>query len=143
MGSGYTPAAITTTIEYDVESKSYVRVTKLGDLVLGRDYMTFSEYQDWQMDQLMDKYWNEKREGTVLDNAEGGLLSKIPGFNQIGEKLDMLNKVPEIKITPSGSAELTFQLVNNFRDDPQRDASQRSYWTFDFDENRRPHQLRH
>ena len=135
MGSGYQPAAVTTTVEYDAATGSYVRVTKLGNLVLGRDYMSFDEYQDWQMDQLMEQYWNEKREGTVLDNAEGGLLSKIPGFNQIGEKLDLLNKVPEIKITPSGSAELTFQMVNNFRDDPQRDQSQRSYWTFDFDEN--------
>lgn len=135
MGSGYQPAGVSTAVEYDAATGSYVRVTKLGDLVLGREFMTFEEYQDWQMDQLMEQYWNEKREGTVLDNAEGGLLSKIPGFNQIGEKLDLLNKVPEIKITPSGSAELTFQLVNNFRDDPQRDASQRSYWTFDFDEN--------
>ena len=135
MGSGYTPAGITTSVEYDAQSGSYVRVTKVGDMVVGRDYMSFDEYQDWQMDQLMESYWNEKKDGTVLDNAEGGLLSKIPGFNQISEKLDILNKLPEIKITPSGSAELTFQIVNNYRNDPQRDQSQRSVTTFDFDEN--------
>ncbi len=135
MGSGYTPSGITTSVEYDAQSGSYVRVTKVGDMVIGRDYMSFDEYQDWQMDQLMESYWNEKKEGTVLDNAEGGLLSKIPGFNQISEKLDILNKLPEIKISPSGSAELTFQIVNNYRNDPQRDASQRSVTTFDFDEN--------
>ena len=135
MGSGYTPAGITTSVEYDAQSGSYVRVTKVGDIVVGRDYMSFDEYQDWQMDQLMESYWNEKRDGTVLDNAEGGLLSKIPGFNQISEKLDILNKLPEIKVTPSGSAELTFQIVNNYRNDPQRDQSQRSVTTFDFDEN--------
>ena len=135
MGSGYTPAGITTSVEYDAQSGSYVRVTKVGDMVVGRDYMSFDEYQDWQMDQLMESYWNEKKDGTVLDNAEGGLLSKIPGFNQISEKLDILNKLPEIKVTPSGSAELTFQIVNNYRNDPQRDQSQRSVTTFDFDEN--------
>ena len=135
MGSGYTPAGITTAVEYDAQSGSYVRVTKVGDMVVGREYMTFDEYQDWQMDRLMESYWNEKKDGTVLDNAEGGLLSKIPGFNQISEKLDILNKLPEIKITPSGSAELTFQIVNNYRNDPQRDQSQRSVTTFDFDEN--------
>ena len=135
MGSGYTPAGLTTTVEYDAATGSYVRVTKSGDMVLGREYMSFEEYQNWQMDQLMNKYWNDKKDGTAIDNAGGGLLDKIPGFSQITEKLDMLNKLPEIKIEPSGSAELTFQLVNNYRNDPQRDASQRSITTFDFDEN--------
>ena len=135
MGSGYTPAGMTTSVEYDAATGSYVKVVKVGDMVIGREYMTFEEYQDWQMDQLMDKYWNEKKEGAVVGDAEGGLLSKIPGFSQISEKLAGLDKIPEIKITPSGSVDLTFQLVNNYRNDPQRDASERSVWTFDFDEN--------
>ena len=135
MGSGYTPSSITTTVEYDAESGTYVKVTRLGEMVLGKEYMTFDEYQDWKMDELMQQYWDEKKEGTVLDNSEGGLLSKIPGFNQISEKLNLLNGKPLIEITPSGSAELTFQIVNNYRNDPQRDASERSVTTFDFDEN--------
>ena len=135
MGSGYTPSAITTTVEYNPDTKDYVKVTKVGDVVLSREYMTFQDYQDYQMEQLMRQYWDEKREGTVLDNADGGLLSKIPGFNQISQKLESLMGKPEIKITPSGSAELTFQIVNNYRNDPQRDASERSVTTFDFDEN--------
>ncbi len=135
MGSGYTPSSMKTEVEYDATTGSYVRVTKLGNMVLNREYMTFEEYQDWKMDELMQQYWNDKKEGTVLDNSEGGLLSKIPGFSQISEKLEGLMGKPEIKITPSGSAELTFQIVNNYRDDPQRDASERSVTTFDFDEN--------
>lgn len=135
MGSGYTPGTVTTTVEYNAETGEYVRVTKVGDMVIEREYMTFEEYQDWQMDQLMSQYWKEKTEGTVLDNAEGGLLSKIPGFNQIAQKLDLLNGKPLISINPSGSAELTFQIVNNFRNDPQRDQHERSVTTFDFDEN--------
>ena len=119
MGSGYTPQGLTTTVEYDPQTNSYVRVRKAGNVVLGREYMSFDDYQDWQMDQLLDQYWKEKSEGTVLDNAEGGLLSKIPGFSQISDKLDVLNKIPEIKINPSGSVELTFQLVHTFRDNPQ------------------------
>ena len=135
MGSGYAPSAITTTVEYDAATGDYVRVTRVGDMVIGREYMTFEEYQDWQMDNLLRSYWEEKSEGTVLDNAAGGLLSKIPGFNQISQKLDILNGKPPIDIDPSGSVELTFQLVNNYRNDPQRDAHERSVTTFDFDEN--------
>ena len=135
MGSGYTPSAVSTTVEYDATTGDYVRVTKVGDMVLGREYLTFEQYQDWKMDQLMNQYWKEKADGTVLDNADGGLLSKIPGFNQISQKLDILNGKPLIEINPSGSVELTFQLINNFRNDPQRDAHERSVTTFDFDEN--------
>ena len=135
MGSGYMPSAVTTEAEYNPETGDYVLITKVGDMVIGRQYMTFEEYQDWQMDQLLDKYWNEKKEGSVLDNAGGGLLSKIPGFDQISQKLDLLNGKPLISINPSGSAELIFQIVNNYRDDPQIDQRQRSVTTFDFDEN--------
>ena len=46
MGSGYEPSSITTVVEYDVESRSYVRVRKLGDMVLSREWMTMQEYQD-------------------------------------------------------------------------------------------------
>ena len=135
MGSGYIPSAITTSVEYDPDTKSYVRISKLGDMVLNREYMSFEEYQNWQMEQLIGQYWNEKKEGTVLDNAEGGLLNKIPGFNQISQKLDVLDGLPEIKLDPSGSAELTFKVVNNYRNNPQLDQSHRSNTTFDFDEN--------
>ena len=135
MGSGYTPSAITTAVEYDPDTRSYVRITRLGDMVLSRQHMTMQEYQDWQMDQLMQQYWTEKAGGTALDNPDDGLLSKIPGFAQISQKLDLLNGKPLFSVDPSGSAELTFQLVNNYRDDPQLDASERSYTSFDFDEN--------
>ena len=135
MGSGYTPAGVTTSVEYNPATGDYVKTTRVGGMVIGREYMTFEEYQDWQMDQLLGRYWSENAEGSVLDGGEGGLLDKIPGFNQISQKLDLLNGKPLISINPSGSAELTFQLVNNYREDPQRDQHERSQTTFDFDEN--------
>ena len=134
MGSGYSPSVLQTTVEYNAESGDYVRVTRIGDVVVSREYMTFDDYQDWKMDQLMSQYWNEKSEGSVLDGGDGGLLSKIPGFSGISSKLEAVMGKPEIKITPSGSAELTFQIVNNYRNDPQRDENERSVTTFDFDE---------
>lgn len=128
------PSNLTTAVEYDAESNSYVKVTKVGDMVIGREYMSFDEYQNWQMDQLMQKYWNEK--SSTKDSSDvDGLLSKIPGFSEVSKKLDGLMQVPDIKITPSGSADLTFQIVNNYRNDPATDANKRSITTFDFDEN--------
>ena len=83
MGSGYTPSAMTTTVEYDAETGTYVKVTKLGDMVLSREYMTFDEYQDWKMDQLMQQYWDDKKEGTVLNNSEQDSRFQ-PDYGEIG-----------------------------------------------------------
>ena len=124
----------TTTVEYDAESDSYVRITKLGDMVINREYLTFEEYQDYQMNQLMKKYWNDR--SSVGDTAASdGLLSRIPGFSEISRKVDGLLAIPDISINPTGSADLTFQIVNNYRDNPQIDIGQRSNTHFDFDEN--------
>ena len=123
-----------TTVEYDAQTSSYVKVTRLGDMVINREYMTFDEYQNYQLDQLMKKYWNE-RSATADTASDDGLLSRIPGFSEISKKVDGLLQIPNISINPSGSADLTFQIVNNFRDDYNIDADRRSVTTFDFDEN--------
>ena len=129
-----TPNGPETTVEYDAQSGSYIKVTRLGDMVISREYMTFEEYQSYQMDQLMKKYWNEK--SAVGDTAsDDGLLSRIPGFSEISKKVDGLLAIPDISINPTGSADLTFQIVNNFRDDYNLDANRRSVTRFDFDEN--------
>ena len=135
MGSDYVPTAITTTVEFDPETGDYVQIRKVGNVVLGRKYMTFEEYQDWQMDNLMRDYWRTANKTEGDKESSEGFLSKIPGFREISRKLESLLGRPEIKITPSGSAELTFQVVNNYRKDPQLDANKRSTTTFDFDEN--------
>lgn len=125
---------VTTTVEYDAETDSYVRLTKMGDLIIDRQYLTFEQYQDYQMNQLMRKYWSD-RSATSDTAADDGLLSRIPGFSEISRKVDGLLSIPEISITPTGSADLTFQIVNNYRDNPQTDVDQRSNTHFDFDEN--------
>ena len=130
------PSNVQTSVEYDPETHSYVRITKVGSIVVDRKYMTFDEYQDWQTGQLMSNFWNEKlSESSPSGGIVEGLLSKIPGFNEISRKIDGLMERPEIKITPSGSADLTLQVVNNFTDNPSIEESQRSHTNFDFDEN--------
>ena len=126
---------VTTTVEYDPQSNSYTKVTRVGDMVIDRQYMTFEEYQNWQMDQLMQQYWKEKTSTGDTAASKGGLLDKIPGFSEISKKVDALLSIPDISINPSGSADLTFQIVNNYRNDPSLDANRRSVTTFDFDEN--------
>ena len=129
------PDNVTTSVEYDAASGTYTKVTKVGDMVIGREYMSFEEYQNWQMDQLMKKYWQEKSGSADTSSSGGGLLDKIPGFSEISKKVESLLTIPEISMNPTGSADLTFQIVNNYRNDPALDANKRSVTTFDFDEN--------
>lgn len=138
MGGGavaQTPGNVTTSVEYDAASGTYSKVTKVGDMVIDRQYMTAKEYQDYRMSELMKKYWQEKTATGDTSANSNNLLSKIPGFNEISKKVESLLKIPEISITPSGSADLTFQIVNNYRNDPALDANKRSVTNFDFDEN--------
>ncbi len=128
------PANMTTTVEYDPESHSYVRVKKVGNIVLSREYMTFQEYQDWHMQQLMDNYWSEKTRLETGSDDEG-LLGRIPGFNEISRKLEGLMGKPEISITPTGSAELTLQGIYTYRENYNIDERQRRNFSFDFEEN--------
>ena len=134
---GATPSNIHTSVEYDPKNHQYIKLTKVGDMVINREYLTFDQYQDWSMEQLVRKYWDDKK--TVQDatagNKEGGLLEKIPGFSEITRKLDALSSIPNIEIKPTGSAEVTLQVVNNYRNDPQVDVNRRSITTFDLDEN--------
>lgn len=131
------PSNMTTTVEYDPETHGYVKLTKVGSVIISRQYMSFQEYQDYRMEEMMNDFWGEKLEENSASGSGGeeGLLSKIPGFNEISRKLESLKEVPEIKITPSGSADLTLQVVNNYTNNPSIDESRRSVTNFDFDEN--------
>lgn len=133
----WTPSNVTTTVEYDARDNSYVKITKVGDIIVNRQYMTFEEYQDYRMEQLMEKYWNDKVTNTTNNaNPDGGLLSQIPGYNEISRKLEALTSTrPEIEISKTGSADLSFELVHNYTGDPNADPSQRSRITPKFDEN--------
>ena len=64
-----TPSNITTEVEYNPKTNDYVVLTKIGDVVLDRQYMTFKEYQDWQMENLMETYGANKNQTESLNNS--------------------------------------------------------------------------
>lgn len=133
------PKNFSTDVQYHPETNDYLILTKVGDLVIDRKYMTFEEYQNWRMEQLMQSYWSNKSKTAALDkknNAAGGLLDNIPGMSKLNNALgSVLGGKPLIEVNPSGSAELTFAVVNNKREDPAIDVNKRSVTNFDFDEN--------
>lgn len=129
------PAVPRDSVEYDPETNEYLRTTRIGDVVIDRSYMTFDEYQDWRMDQLLRQYWDDKVKTAEPFTADENLLSKIPGFSDVSKKVESLLGDPDIHINPTGSVDLTFQYVDNYRENPAIDPSERHSPRFDFDEN--------
>ena len=133
------PKNFTTEVQYNPKTNDYLILKKIGDIVVERQYMTFEDYQNYQMEQLMQNYWDKKSKTAALDQNSGStnnLLDNIPGISKINNALgSILGTNNAIEINPSGSAELTFAIVNNKREDPAIDVNKRSVTNFDFDEN--------
>ncbi len=121
----------TTDVVYDPTTNQYIIQKKIG----GRPYgppqiMSFDEYKQYDIDQGLKKYWNE-RAATTNQGSTGGL---IPQLKIGGEVFETIFGSNVIDIRPSGSAELIFGVIHNRRDDPALDIKQRRNTNFNFDE---------
>jgi cell surface protein SprA len=126
------PAGITTEIEYDPETNEYRFVNRIGNLEYRPpNYMTYDEYQDYELDQLIRQYWREKA-GVAEGRTSEGI---IPSIYVGGEVFDRIFGSNTIDIRPQGSAELTFGILGNTREDPTLNVRQRRTVNFDFQEN--------
>ncbi len=136
------PPNIKTEVNYNPSTNDYTITKKVGDVILESRYMSFKEYQDWEMDRLMSEYWNGRAKGSGLDTRSSGGVDKfidkyIPGLSGISDKVSSFINlgIGDIEIRPTGSAEITFAVVHNKRDDPSIEVKNRSTTNFDFDMN--------
>ncbi len=126
------PSNLRTEIEYDAESNQYIFRNKIGDLdYRNPTYMTFDEYQQFDLDRALRQYWRE-RSMASSEVARDGI---IPSIYIGGEAFDRIFGSNTIDIRPQGSAELTFGVLGNTRDDPTLNVRQRRTWNFDFEQN--------
>lgn len=125
------PSNITTEIIYDPETRQYVKQYRIGDQVYQiPTTLTFDDYQEEDMDLMIQSYWKERAEAASIDNS-GGLIPKIHIPGKVFETIFGNNTVD---IRPQGSAEIKFGIVSNKRDDPALNTKQRRQTNFDFDE---------
>ncbi|MCK9400961.1 MAG: cell surface protein SprA [Bacteroidales bacterium] len=126
------PSNLSTEIEYDPESNQYYFRNKIGKLdYRNPTYMTFDEYQQFDLDRSIKQYWRE-RSMTSSSLARDGIIPSIYIGGQVFDKIFGSNT---IDIRPQGSAELTFGVLSNKRDDPTLNVRQRKTTNFDFDMN--------
>ncbi len=123
------PPNVTTQITFDPVSGYYVKVFKVGNMVLGRPvYMTLQEYLNYDIDKSLREHW-QQRVSRQTSQARGGL---IPEIKVGGELFESIFGGEAIEIRPTGSAELIFGIMSNRRDDPNIDERRRRTTNFDF-----------
>jgi len=126
------PSNINTQVEYDPESNEYYFQNKIGDIdYRNPSYMSFDEYQEYDLNRTLKQYWRERsRTSSTLTNE--GI---IPSIYVGGEVFDRIFGSNTIDIRPQGSAELTFGVLANKREDPTLNVRQQKTVNFDFEQN--------
>ncbi|MEJ2594679.1 MAG: cell surface protein SprA, partial [bacterium] len=124
------PSNINREIIYNPLTNTYEFQSKIGDF----NYRTpttldFKEYMDYEMDSDIEEYWSERSQ--TSGTAEGSRL--IPKIHIGGEAFETIFGSNTIDIRPQGSAEVSFGILHNNRQDPSLDVRQRKTTNFDFD----------
>ena len=128
------PENVTTTIEYDINTGTYIVKTKLGNMELGTPMsLTPEEYQDYSMQESMRSYFRAK-------NAEEFEKEANKKFNITDMQFDLgpaerIFGPGGVRVKTQGSAEVTIGLKNNTTDNPSLPTRARSRTYFNFDES--------
>ncbi len=123
------PSVITTHYEYDPETGYYIRKEMIGDMVIGTPvYISLDDYLQYDLDNRLQQYWKERSTPQDFERRDG----LIPEIYIGGEFFDRIFGGSTIDIRPSGSAELTFGVMSNYREDPALDEQRRRTTNFDF-----------
>ncbi|MDD4603365.1 MAG: cell surface protein SprA [Bacteroidales bacterium] len=125
------PSNLKTIVEYDPITRQYYYMYKIGETTYRiPTTLTFEEYQNMDMETMINNYWKERSEAASIDNAKG----IIPKIHIPGKVFETIFGNNTVDIRPQGSAEITFGLVSNRRDDPMLNTRQRRQTNFDFNE---------
>ena len=126
------PENITTTVEYQPETGTYVIRTKIGDTDITTPYMlTQDEYNQYAERQIMHQYWQQKI-GEVEHNNEKKFDITDMKFN-IGPA-DKVFGPGGVQLKMQGSAELLFGFKHQYIANPSLTPRARNNNIFDFDE---------
>ena len=131
------PQNIKTSVEYDPETNEYILLKKIGDIVIERKILSFAEYQNYDMDKMINDYWqNRSQSSKMISSSSDGMLGNlIPQLKINSELFETIFGGQTIDIRTSGNAEIKFGLVNNRNENLALSENQRSNTSLDFDMN--------
>ncbi len=124
------PQSVQTVVEYDPETNQYVIRKKIGDIDYRLPYtMSLDEYLKYDLDRSINNYWSERAKAAGSKATGDGIIPQIYVGGAAFEKIFGSNT---IDIRPQGSAQLTFGVLGNRRDDPTLNVRQQNVVNFDF-----------
>jgi cell surface protein SprA len=124
------PSNITEEVEYDPENDEYILRQRIGRLDYRTPYaMPLEEYMRYDIDRSVRNYWSERTKQSAGGGSGTGIIPQIFIGGQLFEQIFGSST---IDIRPQGSAELTFGVLANRRDDPTLNVRQRNVVNFDF-----------
>ncbi|HQB47792.1 MAG TPA: cell surface protein SprA, partial [Bacteroidales bacterium] len=124
------PSNVQHQVEYDPETNEYTIKEKMGKLNYRTPYsMTATDYMKWDQERALQQYWRERAISAGQGASGTGLIPQIYIGGEIFEKIFGSGT---IDIRPQGSAELTFGVLANKREDPTLSVRQQNIVNFDF-----------
>ena len=125
------PSNIKTNVEYDPVTRQYYYTYKVGNETyrIPTTY-SFNEYQEQDMQSILQDYWKGRSEAAGINNSKG----VIPQIHIPGKFFETIFGNNTVDIRPQGTAQISFGIVSNRRDDPMLTTRQRRQTNFDFDE---------
>jgi cell surface protein SprA len=130
---GQNPSNVIEEVIYDEEKNQYIIITKVGDIEIGREVLSFEEYQEYKLRKEREKYWREKEEARKKGKESNSLIPQINLGNSNAFKGIFGSNV--IDIRPQGTVELLLGGVFNRSDNPSIPERQRRTGNFDFKQN--------
>jgi cell surface protein SprA len=127
------PSNVQTEVEYDPETNEYILRRRIGNFDYRPPYtMSLDEYKKFNLERSVKNYWRERSKASGAGASGDGI---IPQIYIGGEAFERIFGSNTIDIRPQGSAELTFGVLANRRDDPTLNVRQRNVVNFDFQQN--------
>ncbi len=126
------PGNISTTVEYQPETGTYVLRTRIGDTDITTPYLlTQEEYNQYAERQIMHSYWQQKLSEVEHNNEKKFDITDMK-FN-IGPA-DKVFGPGGVQLKMQGSAELLFGFKHQYIANPSLTVRARNNNIFDFDE---------
>ncbi len=125
------PDNIRREVVYDPISGQYIFYNRIGDFQYRTPTsMSQEEFMEYQNRKGIQQYWQDRSRTSTPQTAQ----SIIPPIHIGGQAFDRIFGGSTIDIRPQGSAEITFGVRSNLREDPQLDVRRRRTTNFDFDQ---------
>lgn len=126
-----TPSNIERKVEYDPETRQYVITETIGGRFF-RDpmYMSFEEYQRYELNRSKQDYWKERTGSSNLMQSKG-IVPKLYVNNQV---FDRIFGGSQVDIRPQGTAELIFSGRFQKNENPALNKRQQKTGSFEFDQ---------